>query len=100
MLTHCCQASGAGSTKVLGFLKFTLLNLQNGKEILVQNCREIESPLCTTYMSLECDFIVHRKCEQKVVIDCSARLEQAVLQHDKQVEESVVPDGNGGEIPP
>ena len=24
--------------------------------------------------------------------DCSARLEQAVLQHDKQVEESVVPD--------
>ena len=27
-----------------------------------------------------------------MVIDCSARLEQAVLQHDKQVEESVVPD--------
>ena len=27
-----------------------------------------------------------------MAIDCSARLEQAVLQHDKQVEESVVPD--------
>ena len=27
-----------------------------------------------------------------MVIDCSARLEQVVLQHDKQVEESVVPD--------
>ena len=27
-----------------------------------------------------------------MVIDCSARLEQAVLQHDKKVEESVVPD--------
>ena len=27
-----------------------------------------------------------------MVIDCSARLEQAVLQHDKQVEASVVPD--------
>ena len=27
-----------------------------------------------------------------MVIDCSARLEQAVLQHDKQVEEGVVPD--------
>lgn len=36
----------------------------------------------------ECDFIVHRKCEQKVNIDCVARLEQAVLQHDKQVEEA------------
>ena len=43
----------------------------------------------------ECDFIVHRKCEQKVVIDCSARLEQAVLQHDKQVEESAVPEEEG-----
>jgi len=40
----------------------------------------------------KCDFIVHRKCEQKVVIDCSARLEQAVLQHDKQVEECAVPE--------
>jgi len=26
------------------------------------------------------------------VIDCSARLEQAVLQHDKQVEECAVPE--------
>ena len=30
-----------------------------------------------------------------MVIDCSARLEQAVLQHDKQVEESVVPEEEG-----
>ena len=30
-----------------------------------------------------------------MVIDCSARLEQAVLQHDKQVEESAVPEEEG-----
>ena len=36
---------------------------------------------------LECDFVVHRKCEQKVVIDCSTRMEQSVLHRDK-VEES------------
>ena len=35
----------------------------------------------------ECDFIVHRKCEQKVVIDCTSRLESELLQHDKQVED-------------
>ena len=40
-----------------------------------------------TLTSPECDFVVHRKCEQKVVIDCSSRLESALLQHDKQVED-------------
>ena len=35
----------------------------------------------------ECDFVVHRKCEQKVVIDCSSRLESDLLSHDKQVED-------------
>ena len=34
----------------------------------------------------ECDFIVHRKCEQMVVIDCSSRLESDLLSHDRQVE--------------
>lgn len=34
-----------------------------------------------------CNFIAHRKCESKVIIGCSLRLEQAILHHDKQVED-------------
>ena len=34
-----------------------------------------------------CNFISHRKCESKVVMACSSHLEQAILQHDKQVED-------------
>ena len=35
-----------------------------------------------------CNYTVHRKCEGKVQIGCSSRrLEQAILQHDKQVED-------------
>ena len=34
-----------------------------------------------------CDFIVHRKCESRVNIDCSSKLERAVLQRDQLAEE-------------
>ena len=41
---------------------------------------------------------VHRKCEQKVVTDCSARLERAVLQHDKQKSAVTEEEGNREEV--
>lgn len=38
----------------------------------------------------KCDFIAHRKCEPKVTMDCSTRIEQDVLLCDKKAEESVI----------
>ena len=38
-------------------------------------------------LSAVCDFIVHRKCEARVNIDCSSKMERAVLQRDQLVEE-------------
>ena len=41
-----------------------------------------------SFLSVECNFVAHRKCESRVVIGCtSSRLEQGILQHDKQVED-------------